>query len=738
MVGNLKSTLNKQLRERFVNVVHNDERDPYWLRHASKCKSYSVTNELFKKGTNGVCTYTADAIKIVSDGTLYNAVDFYILDDVAPGTTVTVSATRTGGNSSYAIFIRAFNGMPGALTLDDANIISWTQGSGTVSYVVPKASYFIHIGFVGSRGTAWTEDSEAIFSNVSITWENHNSNQDAKIDELSKRKFLKVLHGKKAYLVGNASNCKNYIISGENIKKDSTGKCTYTVDSLKIISAGGKYNAVDFYILDPVPPGTVVSVSGSRTGGLNDMFTIRGFNSMGDDMKMTDKNNIITARSGNDQVLYTVTRDTLFIHIIIVGSRGTTWAEDSEAIFSDLTITWESGGIDNTAIVALQKQIDENTQAIEDIEQLSGIETYVNAINQEINRFSAKVNDLNQIIGEDLTINDALNPTPILFDTDFGGDSDDAMAVRMLSYYESIGSVRIVFASLSNADLSCLKGMNALFEYDGTFDVPIIMPSSSTYERTTGYGAVLAQYPHTLNTPYSVYGYKAYRKALASLDRKAVIVAVGSYGNISNLLNSTADEYSDLTGIQLVQQKVSKLVLMGGAFPNSLTAMGSAGAVVNGVQTPGAEWNFAGNISATNNVITNCPVPIIFCGWEIGHAIKCGGGISDKLPTDDAMIAALHEHGGTSEVTNGRDGYDPITVAIACVGDARKIGYQLVRGTISYDTTTSRNTFTESPSGNHYYVKTKYAVDYYQKYMNHPLAKDWWSNVNSSSLDRLI
>lgn len=554
-----------------------------------------------------------------------------------------------------------------------------------------------------------------------------------------RERFLKVVYDTNGdpYWINHASNCKNYSVGNELYKINQDGTCEYTVDSVSIVSNGTEWNAVDFYILDSIVAGTEITISGTRTGGVNDAFVIRGINGMSDDLTF-DNSNIISTVGGNNSVSYTVPKGCLFVHIILVGSRGSAWAVDSEALFEDVSITWQRGDASTEALLELQGQVNENTQKIDDIVELSDIEEYVNVINQQISRFESKVEELESIIDDDLSINDALNPTPIIFDTDFGGDSDDAIAVRTLSYFESIGTVRAIFASLNHLDLTALKGMNALLEYDGTFDLPIVMPSSNTFDGDYGYAVPLAAYPHTLNTPYSVYGYKAYRKALASLDRKCVIVAVGTYGNISNLINSTADEYSNKTGVELMAEKVSKLVLMGGAFPNSLDAMGSEGAYVDGVQTPGAEWNFAGNIPATTNVINNCPVPIVFCGWEVGHAIKCAGGISSKLPSDDALMTAMRTHGGASEIANGRDGFDPITVACACVGDVRKLGYKLIRGTINYDPTTSRNTFTEDPTGNNYYIKTKYSTDYYKIYMNHIASKDWWGNNNTSKVERMV
>ena len=67
-----------------------------------------------------------------------------------------------------------------------------------------------------------------------------------------------------------------------------------------------------------------------------------------------------------------------------------------------------------------------------------------------------------------------------------------------------------------------------------------------------------------------------YRKVLASQpDASVVIAAHGFLVNLQHLLNSTADEYSELNGVELVRKKVKQIAIMGGHYPRSY-APGSA------------------------------------------------------------------------------------------------------------------------------------------------------------------
>lgn len=327
---------------------------------------------------------------------------------------------------------------------------------------------------------------------------------------------------------------------------------------------------------------------------------------------------------------------------------------------------------------------------------------------------------------------DEQSPVPIIFDTDYGGDCDDAHAVRILAYYESIGQVGIVCVSSTSGNTLNASAIHAALEYDGVSDVPVSL-TYPPYTNAPSVYNILAQYPHEIHTPVDTYGEETYRKVLSALDKKAVLVFTGKFGNLSRLLDSQPDKYSELKGVDLVRAKVEKVYIMGGGFPDSVAVMGDKGAVVNGVKVPGAEPNFASSgIDAVNNVIQNCPVPIIFCGWEVGDKIKCGGGIADKLPEKDIMIEAMRIHSGEAMVAAGRFGWDPITTAIACLGDTRKHGYDLVRGTVNLNTTNCTNTFTEDENGNHYYVKLRYDPDYYRININNILSKNNWGGMRNT------
>ena len=395
----------------------------------------------------------------------------------------------------------------------------------------------------------------------------------------------------------------------------------------------------------------------------------------------------------------------------------------------------KSDGIKYTYIPNKFKKI-----ILNDDTEIDNIDDILGNIPSTINTISNKVDALENIIGQQ-SLQDNLAPVPVIFDTDFGGDVDDAIALRIISYYETIGSIRIAsIAGIANGGNSrkVAQGINAVMEYDGTIDVPVFTPNEPINDDAVGYCGEAATYPHTLLTSSS-YGVRAYRKALASLDRKGIIVAVGPLTFVNNLLNSPADDISELNGSELIAAKIQKFFIMGGAYPSSAEIIPGGAAESN--------WRGSTNGAAASNFMSNCPVPIILCGWEIGYAVRVGGECYSNLPTNDIIIHLMNWWYHTyfpegSEQNNiiytGRDGFDPVTTAIACVGNPKKLGFDMVRGTCIVDASTGSNTFVESPSGNHYYVTLKYDADYYKIILNNIIAKRIWGCNNTSVLDRTV
>ncbi|KAI0878436.1 inosine/uridine-preferring nucleoside hydrolase [Hypoxylon argillaceum] len=139
-----------------------------------------------------------------------------------------------------------------------------------------------------------------------------------------------------------------------------------------------------------------------------------------------------------------------------------------------------------------------------------------------------------------------------------------------------------------------------------------------------------------------------YRKVLAEAEDSSVTIAsIGFLDNLSGLLNSTADSYSQLSGPELVAQKVSELVIMGGDYPS------------------GYGYNFWGsNASLSAHVVNNWEGRMVFLGGEVGKHVQSGRWFMAEAPeTDPVRMAYIYYTYNTS-----RASWDPLTVLYAIHG----------------------------------------------------------------------
>jgi inosine-uridine nucleoside N-ribohydrolase len=287
-------------------------------------------------------------------------------------------------------------------------------------------------------------------------------------------------------------------------------------------------------------------------------------------------------------------------------------------------------------------------------------------------------------------------PVNIIFDSDIGPDYDDVGAITILHALADNGEARILATMASNKYESIAGVLNVFNTYFNRPDIPIGVPNGNAVNIRDGQhwtDTVLAKYPHTIKTNADAENaVTLYRKILAAQpDHSVTIVTIGFLTNISNLLNTAADQYSTLNGKQLIQKKVKLLVSMAGKFPE------------------GYEFNVDKDIVASNNVFQNIGVPMIFSGFEIGEKIKTGLPLINNQsiinsPVKDVFRISIHQSSGDLA---GRMSWDETAVLVAIKGYSPY--YDLHKGKIGAVTASGKNTWEDNGIGQAYIVE---AIDY--------------------------
>lgn len=208
----------------------------------------------------------------------------------------------------------------------------------------------------------------------------------------------------------------------------------------------------------------------------------------------------------------------------------------------------------------------------------------------------------------------------IIFDTDFGGDSDDLGALAMLHHFVDTGECELLAVVFTEPEIHGVSAIDAVNRFYGHPDIPIGARLGEDYYNDWFYSKAIAdRFPHEMSKNDAIEATELYRKILSAADDHSItIVTVGPLVNIRNLLQSPR-------GKELIEQKVKEFVIMGGQFPE-----GKWEANFAGFHMPGL----------TQFVIQNINVPITFLGYEIGVKIKTGKGISN--PDTPLYVGYMH------------------------------------------------------------------------------------------------
>lgn len=209
----------------------------------------------------------------------------------------------------------------------------------------------------------------------------------------------------------------------------------------------------------------------------------------------------------------------------------------------------------------------------------------------------------------------------VILDTDMGPDCDDVGALVTLIYYAKKYDFDILGVCNCTSNRPGMGAIDAVANYCGypienlgQWEHPGFMDDPSCHKYTDEiaqrFSAKYAQ-----GTLKVAPGVDFYRRTLAAAaDDSVVVIAIGMLNNLSALLDSQPDEYSPLTGTQLVQQKVHALVSMAAILP------------------AGRECNVLNDYKAAENVFSNWPTAMYLSDFHIGWQIITGFDAAEPQP----------------------------------------------------------------------------------------------------------
>lgn len=292
----------------------------------------------------------------------------------------------------------------------------------------------------------------------------------------------------------------------------------------------------------------------------------------------------------------------------------------------------------------------------------------------------------------------AQKPISFIMETDIGNDVDDALAMDLLYKYQDAGIINLLAVNINKEGTAPAEFIDILNTWYGYPDIPIgIVRNGADCEADAyNYARAVVDIKDDAGAPYfkrSLSGYESlpdahilYRKILAQQkDHSVTIASVGFSTNLIRLLETPADEYSKLTGKELVAKKVKQLVVMAGCMDNPDTH----------------EYNVVKDIPAAKVIFEEWPTPVTASPWELGDKVRYPGssiendfGWTAKHPVVEAYKAYM-------KMPYDRQTWDPTAVLYAVEGG--KWFNVSPAGRIQV-TDEGSTIYTEDPEGDRFYL----------------------------------
>jgi hypothetical protein len=276
----------------------------------------------------------------------------------------------------------------------------------------------------------------------------------------------------------------------------------------------------------------------------------------------------------------------------------------------------------------------------------------------------------------------------IIIDTDNDSDEGDTFAISTANYLMNRGEANILAIVTDTASANSTAAAQAICTWYGNASVPVGSCQSGGFvTQTTACDAVYAAFPSALKSSgnHPVDAVKLLRMILSRQPNNSVVyVGIGLYRTLYNLYNSPADNFSSLTGAQLIAQKIKFFSIMSGDY---------------GVTYPASEYNNITDATATQVINNLTSMPIYWIGYTFGNSVITV--LNQSLTNTPAYIAA-----------NSRsfDGYEraswdtlPVLFAVRGLSYNGETYFALNGPGTNTVNTSALNTFTTG-SGSQYYL----------------------------------
>lgn len=276
----------------------------------------------------------------------------------------------------------------------------------------------------------------------------------------------------------------------------------------------------------------------------------------------------------------------------------------------------------------------------------------------------------------------------LLIDTDIGPDCDDAGALAVAAalakrYRVPVGAV--VSCTSSAYGAPCAEAICRFCGLEVGVFAENKQPGLLTRARNMRYNREIAERFSEKKTYAEAVA--AYRRTLAALpDGGAVVVGIGPFATLAQLMRSAPDDCSPLCGKDLFAKKVRAAVVMAAKYPK------------------GREYNIICDPSSAIGFFDNCDVPVFFADFDLGYPVRSGFSPTATPRRDNPLYLAYLRYctDGDDTCAQLNASYDLAAMHFAFEGDSEWFGIsEPYRFTVTDE---GENTFTPDPAGRCYRI----------------------------------
>lgn len=208
-------------------------------------------------------------------------------------------------------------------------------------------------------------------------------------------------------------------------------------------------------------------------------------------------------------------------------------------------------------------------------------------------------------------------PLSVIFETDYGNDADDALALDVICKYCDAGKFRLLGVSTHKEGKNICEAVDGSLNWYGYRKVPVARSpkpvsrpndgnhyADSVVLKRNAKGRIAFRPTHKGRYEDAV---EFYRRTLsAQPDSSVAVISVGFATNLALLLDSKPDKYSPLNGRELVAKKVKVLSAMMGCYRDN----------------PFCEYNVNCDVASMRKLMAEWPGEIVQNPFEIGERVK--------------------------------------------------------------------------------------------------------------------